>query len=621
MTTGDLKKLFSEFLRLDKLIEYENTSKSCMYLMLGKKDTLMQDIEKLKTAIKDKEKCEEKLNIAMAEKRVAENDLAELKEELKSAETKMAFLQEAIAKNEFARAKLKDMEKFSDRILKEIRNDKEQSEMELSMLRSRVIDIKSEIAGIESLLANELEIRAAAERIELLTTQIKNISKQGESAWDDYFTATQEIGKKDKEIHKANLAVTEYDRKSRYEINEIKNHIAQCKEKMSDLDKKDPACRSATCSFIVGALEAQRQLPELEKKLDDLQSETAKKKAEYERIAGKINAEFEALKKEEAAKKKVYDELTARKFRLEDNADKLKPLAEQIVKIETASSKKADLEKRKQELTNEGVRVRNIWIKRISDKQAEHQAIAENIKRVQNNIDDNAGNKFTACEKAISSLKTKIGNMESGLLPSLEAGIRGLKNIIESIAHAEKDLEAMNAKMSAINSEISEWKYLKNACSKDGLRALEIDSVAPVISGYANDLLMSTFGPLYTVKFRTQDEETGREILDIVVIRDDGTEVLLDDLSGGEKVWSLKALRLAMTLIAKEKSGKNFLCALADEEDGALDVDNAQNFVNLYRSFMHEGGFQDCFYISHKPECVAMADHIVKFNSGGVTIE
>ena len=152
------------------------------------------------------------------------------------------------------------------------------------------------------------------------------------------------------------------------------------------------------------------------------------------------------------------------------------------------------------------------------------------------------------------------------------------------------------------------------------MRALEIDSVAPVVTGYANDLLLSTFGPLYTVKFRTQDEETDREIFDILVIREDGDEVLLDNLSGGEKVWSLKALQLAMAQISKEKSGKNFLCAFADEDDGALDVENALNFIRLYRSFLPPGGFNDFYFISHKPECVSMADHVVEFGDGGVKI-
>jgi hypothetical protein len=56
--------------------------------------------------------------------------------------------------------------------------------------------------------------------------------------------------------------------------------------------------------------------------------------------------------------------------------------------------------------------------------------------------------------------------------------------------------------------------------------------MAPLITAKANELLSMAFGPLFTVKFRTQDEE-GREVLDILTIGEDGEEVLLENLSGG----------------------------------------------------------------------------------------
>jgi DNA repair exonuclease SbcCD ATPase subunit len=193
-----------------------------------------------------------------------------------------------------------------------------------------------------------------------------------------------------------------------------------------------------------------------------------------------------------------------------------------------------------------------------------------------------------------------------------------LKQSISEKVSAEKDLIIKNDERARLINEQAEWTYLRNACSKDGLRQLEFDGVAPVISGYANELLNMSFKLNDLVKFRTQDDE-GREDLQIIVLRDE--EVLLDDLCGGEEVIILKALRLAMTLISQDKSGKRYEAIFCDEEDGALSVENATKFIHMYKSLMKIGGIETCFYISHKPEAVALADHVLDFSNEGVRIQ
>ena len=83
----------------------------------------------------------------------------------------------------------------------------------------------------------------------------------------------------------------------------------------------------------------------------------------------------------------------------------------------------------------------------------------------------------------------------------------------------------------------------------------------------------------------------------------------------------MKALRLAMTMISKEKSGRDYRTAYADEDDAGLDIETAQSFTRLYKAFMDIGGFTKCFYISHKPECVALADHRLVFGESGIVMQ
>ncbi|MFZ4441070.1 MAG: hypothetical protein ACOYOS_21880, partial [Syntrophales bacterium] len=54
----------------------------------------------------------------------------------------------------------------------------------------------------------------------------------------------------------------------------------------------------------------------------------------------------------------------------------------------------------------------------------------------------------------------------------------------------------------------------------------------------------------------------------------------------------------------------------ADESDGALDPENAEKFTALYRPFMKEANLEQLLFISHKPSCRAMADHVLTFAHG-----
>ena len=198
---------------------------------------------------------------------------------------------------------------------------------------------------------------------------------------------------------------------------------------------------------------------------------------------------------------------------------------------------------------------------------------------------------------AIATLREKHGNITEQISKLTNQNMRAtqrltqLKTQLAQKTALQKQLARLIAEQTGINNEAREWAYLRNACSKDGFRALEIDSVAPAIAASANDLLHSAFGSGTSIEIITQDPETGKEILDIMVHTADGdcTEITL--FSGGEKVWLLKACRLALTMISKERSGRIIQTCFADEEDGALDPDKAMQFVNLYRSFYRTGRF------------------------------
>jgi exonuclease SbcC len=316
----------------------------------------------------------------------------------------------------------------------------------------------------------------------------------------------------------------------------------------------------------------------------------------------------------------IKKEIEAKSAVLKSNLAAARVIAVDQSKVAVAEARLDDLRQRKEEAITDGKRIKAAWEERIATKRAEIESICLEMKNAKQNVDVLAENRLSDIQSILSSHRARMDE-ETASMARLEAARVVIEKEIAAKAEIDARISALGTEHGQIVSETAEWLYLKNACSKDGLRALEIDSVAPIISGYANDLLTQTFGPQYTVKLRTQDEETGKEVLDILTIREDGSEVNIENLSGGERVWSLKALSLAMTLISKERSGRDFKTMFCDESDGALDTGNAINFVQMYRSLMKIADIDTCFFISHKEETIGLADHVMKFATGGISID
>jgi len=239
-------------------------------------------------------------------------------------------------------------------------------------------------------------------------------------------------------------------------------------------------------------------------------------------------------------------------------------------------------------------------------------------------ITEGAPTEYAKLCDQIKVYKVKIADADTEI-GRLKAVIANLAAAKQSKHEAEVKLDGKHVELERIRKTRSEWSYLKDACAKDGIRQLEIDAVVPRINLYANELLrVGQFNDM--VKLITQDPE-GREVLDLLTIDQDGDEVLLSNRSGGEKVWPLKTIRLAMARLNNEKSGRDFRTLLADEEDSPLSVENALRFVSLYRSIITphaETGvstFDDAYFITHKPECASLADHLLTFKKGVVEID
>jgi exonuclease SbcC len=622
MTTGELKALFSEFLRLDRYIQFENTAKQGANILTGKitdKDLSLSIIQSKIQAIP------EHIQITILNKMAQKGELdAMLNKSITDISAKETELKAAQIKNQ-ENDKLNVAHTSALKALSQLRldsiNQSKQSETELSAIRQKASDVIAKIKPLEDVLKDKVAIEAAAADVLSLTEEISKVQIELNSSTELLSQISTTINDLDRERREASHKLETL--KGNAEVKQIEAEINTLRKQTSilELRNSDIACpdKNAQCMFVKEAFKAQARITELEAKLPAIKKVNEELQVDIQKQINLYDEKLKTFRDQQAQTEKIKTQhKTLLDFATKKLADR-KPLAAKMDQIKIAEASLDALHSQKEQIIADGVKLKESWDIRLKDLKEREEKQNKEAMAIYATIDKKITDIIFSLEIELESLlKTK---------KDTEKAMQDINVEIDALFLKSNELEKLNLDLAAaqqekivINSRISNWLYLKNAFSKDGLRALEIDSVAPSITGYANSLLNETFGPMFSVRFRTQDD-AGKECLDIIVIRDDGTEVLLDNLSGGEKVWNLKALRLAMTLISKEKSGKNYKSLFCDEEDGALSKDNAIQFINLYRSVMSLAGMDTCYYISHKPEALELADHRLIFGKGGIVIE
>lgn len=626
MRTGELKELFAEFLRLDRLQGYEETSKQKINVLIGKADQININIAALQKRLSGAQDLQKEIDRLTALKTEQETSKTELFEKLEQLQKERESLKEVIAKNEVLTAQVSEMTATLDGMENNLKLESSENESSLAKLRTQYKEINDEITRINDILKDEAEIVAAVENEKKLKELIDNITESLDTATNETGEAQDKVNRVEKEIQELKNKVVlpqndpEYN-DLKFSLMSCEQKIKACEAQLKTLDIRDPECQSKTCSFIVAALEAEKELPGLKEKYR--QSEAAKNQRANElmnntaAVGKQIEAKEANLRKAKAELIKNQELVNLNRKQLATerlNLNRYQNLAAKQSDIAVAKSKLEDRVKALGENKLQGTAISEAWKEKkeklelqIEEQKGKREAVIESI-------DTLAIHTLSVAEKRITQLDQDWQALESTISETIKQ-IAAKQGELSGISEAEAQLKQARDEKASVSGDISDWTYLRNACGKNGLQAMEIDGAAPIITGFANDLLSQAFGSLYTVKFQTQDEN-GKECLDIITITDDGEEVLLDNLSGGQRVWVLMALRLAMTLLSKEKGGRNFQTAFFDEMDGALDSDNAVNFVNLYKSFMKIGHFSTIPFISHKPECRSMADHVLMFEKG-----
>ncbi|KKK65151.1 hypothetical protein LCGC14_2977030, partial [marine sediment metagenome] len=187
-----------------------------------------------------------------------------------------------------------------------------------------------------------------------------------------------------------------------------------------------------------------------------------------------------------------------------------------------------------------------------------------------------------------------------------------LKTRVDDLEEKARKLEPLRADLRTRETSLGTWNLLEEALGKNGIQAMEIDAAGPEVARIANELLESCYGPRFSIQFETLREKKSKagefsEAFDIHIF-DNGIPKLVEVLSGGEKTIVGEAVGLALAIYNARKSGVRWKTLFRDETTGALDPDNANQYVLMLRRAMALGSFDQCVFVAHLPQVYEAAD-------------
>jgi DNA repair exonuclease SbcCD ATPase subunit len=195
-------------------------------------------------------------------------------------------------------------------------------------------------------------------------------------------------------------------------------------------------------------------------------------------------------------------------------------------------------------------------------------------------------------------------------IATLEAEIAGIEKQLGDIEERKREIERLQGEIGTKRADLDTWRFIQRALGRDGVQALELDALAPSIAEVANRLLQRAYGPRFEIEFRTtRDAGTGKnkhQVEDFEIYVHDHEEgepslqiQTLGTMSGGERVWIMKALCDAFGIIREKNTGLQYMTTFQDEADGALSPEKKHLYLQMVEAAHAESGRHHTVYITH----------------------
>lgn len=413
-----------------------------------------------------------------------------------------------------------------------------------------------------------------------------------------------------------------------------------------------------SCRLLGSAADAKRRLPELRAAVEEAEAKAL--------AATAARAASEVARSEEVEASRAVDRLRSEERRLPDLRAAASRAGEDLERAVRAAAEKVEAGEALAEVNREIATIEADGAEakdRLERATARVLALVEVERRLR--VAETAVAGVPALRRSLGDAKADLETTERQLAdereatpPSAEAAVAAARTAEEerdlarareetasaALRSAEGDVARLEGRLAelerrrgvlAASSEVREKLARRRAAAalvargfgREGTQALAIDASGPRVSELANELLRETFGGRFAVRFITTrlsaDRKKLNEVFDVEVLdgRSGGAVREPGDLSGGERVIVSEAIKLAVAVYNAERNGLAVRVLYRDECDGALDDEAAAAYAPMLRRALDLGGFERCFFISHRPDVVAQADAVLRTGGGTVRVE
>lgn len=527
--------------------------------------------------------------------------------------------------------------------LERLRSDLTTTQADLHQLEEDMIQLGNRILAVKKQLTGREVLRRQAEEYELASQRQREYEAQA-ATWNLLDVEIRSLeNKRDKE-------------ESRLKLEE-----QRLADKITALEQQDAHIHDSgclpTCKFQQSAVAAVAELPELRRKLAELDRSvldrivaeiTSKQneqhnlgydpavngghKAKVDKLREAVTA-YAALSGKDELLLQLEQQSAEKQFRKESGQNRLNEMQQQLADLEAVLLPLQNLSERANNLQRWARLKDEIGVSREAAANAKERigAIDREIagKEARKEALENEKNSLVIDTLEFDSLHGKLDKLRAVLqdrrqqLTALAEQIGGIKAMLVELLANQQERDQLAADLEPKALRWTRYQSLIKAFGRDGIPALIIENAVPQLERIANEILGQMSKGKHYIRFETQRELKSRdgvaETLDIM-IGDWTAERPYETFSGGEQLRIDYAIRFALAELLAQRAGSKVEWLTIDEGLGSQDAEHRALVLESIKSVASR--FKRVLVITHIEDAQAAFDQVIRFDNtdGGVEV-